>query len=66
MERWAGKASGKEAEFRIRNLESRSYLNFAPFVNFCLKFVWRLGVLGRRLVRHSLGGGGRLGEVFLA
>jgi hypothetical protein len=32
-------ADDKEAEFRIRNLESRIALNFAPFVNFCLKSV---------------------------
>ena len=32
-------ADDKEAEFRIRNLESRIVLNFAPFVNFCLKSV---------------------------
>jgi hypothetical protein len=32
-------ADDKEAEFRIRNLESRIALKFARFVNFCLKSV---------------------------
>ena len=29
----------KEAELRIRNLESGNVLNLASFVNFCLKSV---------------------------